>query len=160
MITRITKEGYLFSVERDKTIEYYASHSLCDCEGCRNYYKQIKGHSPELEEFLDSFGIDISRPDEMPWFDNDGHIEYTPYYTVVGNIEKMDSHEIGYGDLNLAFYRSEAQEVSFPTEQTEPYFVIAVFGIVLPWALDTPLPSAPAWRNLIPRAFAKYREKT
>ena len=133
MITKIAKEDYLFAVDRDKTSRYYASYSRCECEGCKNFYRQIRGRFPKLEEFLREFGINISKPEEMLWLDDDAHVEYTPYYTVAGNIEKIGSRRICYDGLDLKFYPSENQEISIPTERTEPYFVIAVFGIVLPW---------------------------
>ena len=157
MITTIEKDGYVFSVDRDKTSEYYTTHSLCDCDGCRNFYKQIKGSFPELEEFLAEFGVDIAKPDEMPWYDIDNHIQYYPYYTVTGKIEKMGMQEIDLGNLNIVFYQSGSPYTDIPNEQTEPYFIIEVFMIDLPWILDTPFPSAPAKKNFIMRLFGKLK---
>lgn len=104
MITEIKKDGYVFFVDRDKTSEYYASRSLCACDGCQNFYKQVKGLFPELESFLAEFGVDIAKPDELMWYDIDNHIEYHTYYTVTGNIETMGKFEIDFGNLNAHFY--------------------------------------------------------
>ena len=42
MMTTIQKNEYVFSVDVEKTQEYYKTHSICDCVCCRNYYAQIK----------------------------------------------------------------------------------------------------------------------
>ena len=64
-MTTIKKENYTFSVDTEMTREYYETHSLCDCENCRNYYTQIKDRFPKLGMFLSEFGVDISKPDEI-----------------------------------------------------------------------------------------------
>ena len=56
----IKKMGYVFSVNIEQTEKYYETHSLCDCESCRNYYAQIKDKFPKLDAFLREFGVDIS----------------------------------------------------------------------------------------------------
>lgn len=159
MITEIEKDGYVFSVDRDKTSEYYTTHSLCDCDGCRNFYKQIKGLFPELEKFLAEFGVDIAGPDEMPWYDIGDHIQYTPYYTVTGKIEKIGTQKTGFGNLNVIFYQSGSPYTDIPNEQAEPYFIIGVSKIDLPWILDIPFPSARAKKNFIMRLFSKLKKK-
>lgn len=62
---QIKINNYKFSVDIEKTKEYYNTHSLCDCVCCRNYYKQIEKELPKLKEFLDNFGVDIAKPDEV-----------------------------------------------------------------------------------------------
>ena len=64
-MTKIQKDEYVFEVDIEKTIEYYKTHSLCECDCCENFYVQIKDKFPKLESFLSSFGIDISKPDEI-----------------------------------------------------------------------------------------------
>jgi len=63
-MTTIQKDEYVFSVDVEKTKEYYKTHTLCDCVCCRNYYAQIKDKLPKLNAFLSEFGVDISKPDE------------------------------------------------------------------------------------------------
>lgn len=159
MIAEIEKGGSIFHVDRDKTFKYYTTHALCDCDGCQNFYKQIKGLFPELEDFLDKFGVDIAKPDEMPWYDIDNHIQYTPYYTVTGKIEKINTQKMDIGNLNVVFYQSGSPYTDIPNEQTEPYFIIGVSIIDLPWILDTPFPSVPAKKNFIMRLFSKLKKK-
>ncbi len=155
---KIAKDEYLFSVEKEKTTVYYQTHSLCDCEGCRNFYAQIRGMFPELEAFLAEFGVDIAKPDEMPWLELDDQIQYTPCYTVTGSIEKMGTYEIDIGNQSLAVYRSGDLRTDIPNEQTEPYFVLEVFSIYLPWVLDTPFPSAPTRKNFLARLFHRRKK--
>ena len=159
MITSIKTDGYVFSVDRDKTAEYYTSHALCDCDACRNFYKQIKESFPELDDFLDQFGVDLAKPDEMPWYDIDNRIQYTPYYTVTGKIEETDTQKVKIGDLNVVFYPSGSPLTDIPNEQTEPYFIIGVSMIDLPWIFDTPFPAAPAKKNFIMQLFRKLKKK-
>lgn len=159
MITEIEKGGYIFHVDRDKTSEYNTTHSLCDCDGCQNFYKQIKGLFPELEDFLDKFGVNIAKPDEMRWYDIDNHIQYTPYYTVTGKIEKADTQKMDFGNLNVVFYQSGSPYPYIPNGQAEPYFIVGVSMINLPWILDTPFPSAPAKKSFIMRSFDSLKKK-
>ena len=58
-MTKIEKDEYVFSVDVEKTQEYYRTHSICDCAYCRNYYAQIKNKLPKLNDFLSEFGVDI-----------------------------------------------------------------------------------------------------
>ena len=75
-MTTIQKDEYVFSVEVEKTQEYYKTHSICDCVCCRNYYVQIKNKFPKLNAFLSEFGIDISKPDEIVSVEMDNYIDY------------------------------------------------------------------------------------
>lgn len=159
MITKIEKDGYVFSVDRDKTSEYYTMHSLCGCDGCQNFYKQIKGLFPELEKFLAEFGVNVAGPDEMPWYDINNRIQYTPYYTVIGKIEKIGQQKTSFENLNVVFYQSGSPYTDIPNEQVEPYFIIGVSKIDLPWILDTTFSSAPAKKNFIMRLLSKLKKK-
>ena len=64
-MTTIQKNGYVFLVDREKTQQYYRTHTLCDCVYCRNYYAQVRQQFPRLDAFLSEFGVDIARPDEI-----------------------------------------------------------------------------------------------
>lgn len=136
-ITEVEKDGYVFFVDKDKTSQYYTMHSLCDCCRCQNFYKQIKGLFPDLEKFLSEFGIDISRPDELMWYDIDNYIQYHSCYTVTGSIEISGKHKIDFGNLTALFYQGANPIADIPNEQTELYFVIEISNIDLPWVLDT-----------------------
>ncbi len=140
MIT-IEKDAYKFSVDIERTKEYYNTHSLCDCVCCRNYYKQIEQELPKLKEFLDSFGVDISKPDEIMSVENEGYIDYINVdYTVCGNVINMSEYEIDIYDnkfLNIIVTEGFAS----PNEQTGDFFTLSVMNIRLPWILDVPIPT-------------------
>lgn len=137
----IEKNDYKFSVDIEKTKEYYNTHSLCDCVCCRNYYKQIEQELPKLKEFLDNFGVDIAKPDEIMSVENEGYIDYINIdYTVCGNVINMSEFEIDIYDnqfLNVIVTEGFAS----PNEQTGEYFTLSVTNIRLPWVLDVPFPT-------------------
>ena len=137
----IEKNNYKFSVDIVKTKEYYNTHSLCDCVCCRNYYKQIEKELPKLKEFLDEFGVDISKPDEIMSVENDGYIDYINVdYTVCGNVINMSEYEIDIYD-NLFLNVIVTEGFASPNEQTGEYFTLSVTNIRLPWVLDLPFPT-------------------
>lgn len=137
---RIQKDEYVFSVEVEKTQEYYKTHSICDCVYCRNYYAQIKNKLPKLNDFLSEFGVDISKPDEIISVEMDNYMDYINVdYTVCGNIESMGEYEIDiYDDLFLSIVITDG--FASPNEQTGAYFTISVMQMKLPWVLDDPFP--------------------
>jgi hypothetical protein len=135
----IEKDAWKFSVDIEKTREYYKNLSLCDCGECRNYYLQIEEKLPKLKEFLEEFGVDISRPDEISSFTYENEIDYsTVYYTVCGEIVESSEYEIDLCD-NLFLSIVVHDGCPVPNEQTGQYFTFSVFQIRLPWVLDEPL---------------------
>lgn len=52
----------------DRTRKYYSSittDDLCDCDYCRNFRMQIASAYPDLTSYLNTLGIDISKPFEV-----------------------------------------------------------------------------------------------
>ena len=137
---QIQKDAWKFSVDIEKTREYYKNLSLCDCGECRNYYLQIEEKLPKLKEFLEEFGVDISRPDEISSFTYENEIDYsTVYYTVCGEIAESSKYEIDiYDNLFLSIIPND--DKAPPNEQTGKYFTFSVFQIRLPWVLEEPFP--------------------
>ena len=162
-MTTIQKDKYIFSVDIEKTKEYYKTLPLCDCPYCRNYYRQIKDKLPKLDAFLKEFGVNISKPDEIFSIEMDNYIDYiNVYYTVCGNIKSMGKHEINLYDhslLNIAI----TDDFSPPNEQTEAYFVISVMGIKLPGVLEEPFPTTddpfPTTKEKISEKLKNYFKK-
>lgn len=139
-MTTIKIDEYTFSVDVEKTREYYKTHALCDCASCRNFYAQARGKLPKLDELLTQFGVDISRPDEIWSVEADDHIDYiSTDYTVCGRVEEMGKYEI---DLYDEQFLSVVVTDSFtsPNEQTGEYFTLSVDNISLPWVLNEPFP--------------------
>ena len=141
-MTTIQKDEYIFEVDIEKTTEYYKTHSLCECECCKNYYAQIKGKFPKLESFLADFGADITKPDECMSVELDNEIQYIGIdYTVCGRILTMGEYEIDIHD-NLFFSLVITDGFSSPNEQTGDYFTISISNVFeLPWVLDKPFPA-------------------
>ena len=132
-------DDWKFSVDIEKTKEYYRTHSICECADCRNFYAQAEEKLPKLKEFLSEFGVDISKPDEISSFTYENEIDYsTVYYTVCGEIVESSKYEIDiYENLFLSIVVND--EFAPPNEQTGQYFTFSVFQIELPWLLDEPL---------------------
>lgn len=131
----IKKDKTVFSVDIEKTKNYYKTHSLCECDHCRNYYAQIKNNFSELDSFLSEFGVDISKPDEISSIETDGYIDYlTVYYSVCGKIESQDAYKIDL--LNKTSLRITISEEYAPNEQEGDFFMISVMGIKLPFVLE------------------------
>ncbi len=139
-MTTIQKDEYVFSVDVEKTREYYKTHSICDCVCCRNYYAQIKNKLPKLNAFLSEFGVDISKPDEIMSVEMDNYIDYINVdYTVCGKVKATGKYEIDiYDDLFLSVVITNG--FASPNEQNGEYFTISVMQITLPWVLDEPFP--------------------
>lgn len=128
----IKKDGYVFDVDIEKTENYYKSHSLCECDYCKNFYEQIKGKFPKLEAFLSDLGIDISKPDEISPLESGDIIEYLIVdYTVCGKIATMAEHKI-YIEDDILFRLRITDGYASPNEQTADYFTISVHNLELP----------------------------
>lgn len=137
---QIEKGNHRFSVDVEKTKEYYNEHSLCNCVCCLNYYEQIANELPKLKDFLADFGVDISKPDEIMSVENEGFIDYLNVdYTVCGNVINMSEYEIDIND-NLFLNVIVTEGFASPNEQTGDYFTLSVTNIKLPWVLDMPFP--------------------
>ena len=130
--------GRSFLIDIEKTREYYRGHSLCNCADCRNYYAQIKAQMPELDAFLESFGVDIERPDECISIETDSAINYINVdYTVCGRTDGFDEAEIKIPSKPLPAIVASNGFCS-PNEQTGTYFTLSIMDISLPWVLDEP----------------------
>ena len=139
-MTTIKIDEYTFFVDVEKTREYYKTHSLCDCASCRNFYAQVRGKLPKLDEFFTQFGVDISRPDEIWSVEADNGVNYiTTDYTVCGRVEKMGKYEIDlYDEQFLSVVVTDG--FTSPNEQTGEYFTLSVDNISLPRVLNEPFP--------------------
>ena len=136
----IKKEDYIMDVDIEQTKEYYKSHSLCDCSSCRNYYTQVKNRFPLLDEFLLELGVNIECPDELGCVESDNKIQYLfAAYTVCGKILEFDKYEIDLFE-NSGVISITINNGYIPNEQKTDHFVVTVYNIVLPWALNEPFP--------------------
>ena len=156
----IEKEDYIFDVDIEKTKEYYATRTLCDCNECQNYYRQAVNTFPKLTSFLVDFGIDIARPDEICSIYSKRKADYLAVaYTAVGECVKCGEYEIEVEDGGLSLNLVINKNPEYPNEQEERQcFEIVVYNIRLPWVLETPheeeIPQMSFWTK-IKRLFKK-----
>ena len=130
-MTTIQKNGYVFLVDREKTQQYYRTHTLCDCVYCRNYYAQVRQQFPRLDAFLSEFGVDIARPDEIMSVELEGRVAYLNVdYTVCGRVQTMGEGEIELYDGRL-LHIAVTEGFASPNEQTGDYFTISVTELEL-----------------------------
>lgn len=122
-------DNYIFEVNIEQTQNYYNSHSLCKCDHCQIFYRQIKGKFPKLQNFLAEFGIDISKPDEISSVESDNSIDYLCVdYTVCGKVVTMGTYEMDlYDNLFLSIVVTDG--FASPNEQKDTYFTLSVYGI-------------------------------
>ena len=106
----------------------------CDCQYCRNYYKNLKENF-ELIEFLADFGVDYLRAEEIMPIDLGNEkgslINYSAYYCVVGSISK----EISMKKENCCVSFGISNNINVGHEITDDYFFIVV-DIDLPYILN------------------------
>lgn len=165
------ENGYKFLVDIEKTKEYYKTHTLCDCSACRNFYLQINDILPSVSMWLKNFGVDITRPDETSWIQNDDDtISYDACYTVCGKILENGKNEFDFNDnvFTSAVVTNPDDVLGyFPNEQQGDYFGIIFYNINLPWNLNESLPEDKApgqikqrLQSMIDKAKARYKHKS
>lgn len=87
-------------IDLNRNLKYYGSGQSvpCDCKICKNYYKQIKDIYPEIAEYLTSLNVDILRPFELIWVENErsNRIDYIGcQYIVFGKCDSNFKKQIG-----------------------------------------------------------------
>ncbi len=120
--------------DKDKTKEYRTNYNTpCDCQDCRNYYKNIKKNL-ELLKFLSGFGIDYNCTEEVfSWNlgdDSDFLLHHEGYYGVYGHFDGDDFNYENFG-VKITFSKG----ASVPHDRTGEYFWICVDGD-FPYILD------------------------
>lgn len=137
-------DEWQFQVDIDRSRAYNSSLPKCDCADCRNFYAAIDERYPELRPFLERFGIDVERPEEL-WCmeDRKEPLVYQSYYTVNGKIQKLGNYEIDAGHAHILPMRRDQVALPNPDcdrDDPDGYFVLSVMDIMLPWVLDEPMP--------------------
>ena len=87
-------------IDLQRNLQYYNSEQSipCDCDICKNYYSKVKAKYPQITEYLSSLNVDILRPFELVWFENEkqNQIEYIGcQYIVFGKCENSFQKQIG-----------------------------------------------------------------
>lgn len=164
---KIQKGEYLLLIDIEDTKEHYKNLELCECSTCQNFYTQIKGKFPKLEAFLEEFGIDVEKPDEIDGAYLDNHAEYVWIdYTVSGRMEAIDGHKVAYEEqleLELDDFPATiviSEHFIFPNKREGECFAVSIKGLSLPWVLEEKRTFAPILeeeRTLSPMLEEEYR---
>lgn len=108
---------------------------LCDCTYCRNYMKEVAAAYPAVTAYLQTLGVDITKPFEtMPLdLDETGRIPYIgPQYLVFGDKEGFAAATVkDVNDVEVSLAQSHPGD-----DIREPHFVIEIFPIFLPWTVE------------------------
>lgn len=120
--------------DKDKTKEYRTNYNNpCECQNCRNYYKNIENNGALLE-FLSDFGIDYKYTEEVFSWDlgnnSDSLIHHEGYYGVFGRIEGDGFSTEKFG-TKIIF----AKSANIPHDRQGDYFWICI-DADFPYLLD------------------------
>lgn len=124
----------------DSTKEYRIKYeSQCDCTYCRNYYRTFKMKYLKTSKLLEKHGLDIEFPLEIMPLQYDGlnnKLEYVSYYPVKGTMDK-DELILSLEELEIRVLKGSDLNNPCPNpKMEEPYLLMEISGIKLPWILD------------------------
>ena len=103
----------------------------CTCGYCRNFYAAVDTVCPSLRPFLAKLGIDVEGPDELSPFEP---TIYEVSYIVNGSIMEEADMRVFIDQIPVKILSSEQADMD--TVRPEPYFVLVIGLIELPWLLD------------------------
>lgn len=103
----------------------------CMCGYCRNFYQAIDPTYPTLRPFLARFGVNVEGPDELSPFEP---TIYEVSYIVNGTILRSSNKSIYVDGIPIKILTSE--EADMDTVRPEPYFVLVIGLMELPWLLS------------------------
>ncbi len=130
-------DDWIFDIDKEKNISFYKTNESCECLPCQNFAKSVSSIFPELNKFLSQLGVNIQHPEETIWMEEDiakQTVYYEVVYTVHGSILKTGNYEIDIDNINISI--SPSVDSTINTVMSEPYFVLSIFNIVLPWEMD------------------------
>ena len=106
----------------------------CTCGYCRNFYAAIDSVYPMLRPFLLKFGIQVEGPDELCPFEP---TIYEVSYIVQGRVMHEGKQPLYIDGVPLKIQTSQQSDIC--TEHPEPFFVLSVGLMELPWLLEEPM---------------------
>lgn len=129
-------DDWKFEIDMTATMEYSSTELAdhCDCAYCRNFYAVIDGVYPNLRPFLAQFGVEIEAPDELMPFTST-LVECR--YAVSGTILQDGLQPIVVDGVKVLPF--SAEKALMNTACPQPYFVLSVRTMDLPWVLDEPM---------------------
>ena len=129
-------DGWSFEVDEKATGDYSAAELAehCTCGYCLNFYETVDTFYPNLRRLLQKLGIKIEAPDELMPYDIGNQMYCDATYSVCGKILRCGVNPILIDGLAIQPHMSE--NVALCYHCPEPYFVLRIGTIVLPWILD------------------------
>lgn len=142
----IKYDSWDFNVDIDTTMEYYKEYEdRCSCAMCRNFYMNAANLQSDVREFLEQFGIDVSKPIEQWSITADKQknlVENVLYYAVNGTAKSMYGYEINFDTIPIVVQAPKPDDVvqspehAPNTEIKQPYFIFEVFNVWTPWTVN------------------------
>lgn len=121
---KIRKNEQFFLIDFDSNAIEYTARKIDGAPYAKNFSNQMRNFNPELNEFLDSFAVDIIKPDELKWSDVDNYVRYTAVYTAKGSIVDAESFSFNVRKMTVS---------AVPCGEGE--LKITMDNVVLPWIL-------------------------
>lgn len=121
---RIRKDSQYFDIDYQANAACYDSRKCPTEPYAKNYVNQMRHFNPELNEFLDMFASDITKPDDIKWEDLDDSVKYTAKYSVNGTIVNANSFEFNVRKMHVTV-----------VPKGDGKLEICYNNIVLPWIL-------------------------
>lgn len=121
---KVRKNEQFFLIDFDANAAEYTARKCDSAPYAKNFCNQMRNFNPELNEFLDSFAVDIIKPDTLEWSDVDNYVRYTATYTAKGSIIDADSFSFNVRKMTVD---------AVPTGEGE--LKITMDNVVLPWIL-------------------------
>lgn len=118
-------------VESTMTLSAAQAKDHCDCGYCRNYYVSLDEAYPSIKPFLMKFGLDAEAPDELCPYEP---TIYEVSYIVQGEILRFGTQNLRIDGIPLSIFSS--QQADLYTEHPQPYFVLCIGLMELPWKLS------------------------
>ena len=125
--------AWLLDVDIALNMEIFARQARehCSCGYCRNFYAAIDRVCPSLRPFLARFGVDVEGPDELSPFEP---TIYEVSYIVNGTILERSDERLFIDQIPIKIL--SAEQADMDTVRPEPYFVLVIGLMELPWLLQ------------------------
>lgn len=122
------------------TEEYrFKYEKQCSCSYCRNYYKTFKEKYPQTSKFLKKLGLDPDYPLEIMlslYDEPENQMDYLSFYPAKGSMGE-DEISVSIEGLEIKVFKGSSKEIPCPKPQMEePYLLVGISGVILPWILD------------------------
>jgi hypothetical protein len=155
---RLQLRDWFFDIDMTGTMEYSAAEAAehCDCAYCRNFYAALDGEYPGFRTALATFGVDAEAPEELMPYDLDGRMIYDAVWAVRGKVIQKGREVLSLGGVTILPDPDNVRHVNCWCP--EPYFLLDISGLELPWVLDEPLEAVVSPANE-PSFLAKMWDK-